>query len=115
MTLKRDKWIKLCGLLQEDMRETLRLGYKYESLGVKLVQDEEGKYGPSSVVRQMRLIEAQKERLWRPHRALVGPCVKCDGTREPGKMSGGFGFGCMRCHNFEIWGKGEPPGDPRLN
>ncbi len=115
MKSKRAKWIKLCGLLQEDMHETLTLGYKYERLRVKLIQEEPGHYGPAGVVKQMRFIEEQKERLWRPHRALVGPCVKCDGTREPGRMLGGFGFGCIRCHDFEIWGKGETPGDPRLN
>ncbi len=115
MQAKRDKWIKLWGLLQEDIRETLKLGYKYERLRIKLTQDERGHYGPSNVVQQMQFIEEQKERIWRQHRELVGSCVKCGGTREPGRMLGGFGFGCIRCHNFETWGKGETPGNPLLN
>lgn len=109
---KRAKWLEIADKLNKEMYETLQLGWDYEDLRAKLVVKGDD-YGPPEVVKQMRDIEAKKEEIWRSHRELVGACPKCKGTREPGSMPEGFGFGCMMCHDFEVFGRGEAPGDPR--
>lgn len=111
---KKAKWLQIAkDLGREKMLQSNELGSKYEALRNKLVLKPDGSYGPPEVVEEMKAIESKKEAIWRPHRTLVGPCLECNGTREPGTMDKGYGFGCIRCHDFELYGRGLAPGDPR--
>jgi len=57
----------------------------------------------AKIAKEMQALEAKVAAIWEPHQKLIGACPKCKGVRVPGTMPNGYGFGCVTCHDFEIF------------
>lgn len=115
---KRARWNEITEKLGNQFRETVALHNDYEVLREKF-------YGAggekamatssvaSEIASQMKSIEQKFAVIWGPHQETVGLCPSCGGVRMPGTMPDGFGFGCLKCQDFEIFGT--EGGDPLMN
>lgn len=105
---KSEKYDKIMRTLGKDWQATFDLQTDYEGLRPGL----EKHGGPAAIAtspeaaeiaKKMQGIEALILKLWKPHQDLVGICPACTGVRVPGAMPQGYGFGCMTCHDFEVY------------
>lgn len=109
--MKADKYDKIVEKFTKQGMKTLELWDKYEALRLKyweakkIIAD-----GPRAISRfnkiceTMQKIQAKIERLWKPHRRVVGVCTKCGGTRMPAVKGKKTGLGCFNsdCYHFEL-------------
>lgn len=117
-TSKRHLWDEITKKLDSAFRETVSLHNEYEILRQKLSQVGglkaiEKSSVAAEVASKMKLMEEEFHVIWEPHQDTVGACPSCGGVRMPGTMPDGFGFGCLKCQDFEIFGT--TGGDPLLN
>jgi hypothetical protein len=115
---KKDRWDELTRKFDNEFRETVALHNEYEVLREKLTnaggeQAIETSSVASDVASQMKSIEETFAVIWGPHQEVVGACPACGGVRMPATATEGFGFGCLKCLNFEVFGTER--GDPLLN
>lgn len=106
---KGKKWDAIVRKLGKEFRATNETQSAYEVLRSKFL--EAGGTASLSlrsakavkVSMEMQAIEAKLTTLWQPHQKLIGACPKCKGVRIPGTTPKGYGFGCVTCHDFEIF------------
>lgn len=102
-----DRWIldQVPAALAKTMATTYKFQKKYEALRLTFVKaggDMKASKKAYRIAIQMHGVENELDSLWAPYRDIVGACPKCKGTRVPGLMPEGKGFGCQACHDFEV-------------
>lgn len=115
---KRHLWDELTRRFDNEFRKTVALHNEYEVLREKLTHAGgeraiETSSIASEVASQMKSIEETFAVIWGPHQEAVGACPACGGVRMPATATEGFGFGCLKCQDFEIFGT--DGGDPLMN
>lgn len=90
------------------MRLTHKLWAEYEELRPQYEALKKSRSGKNfdklcRISVAMQVIEMKVEKIWRPHRKVIGVCTKCGETRMPAVMGRKKGLGCFNsdCHHFE--------------
>jgi len=106
---KGEKWNAIACLLSKEYRSSHALEVAYEALRISYLKVGGTANGdiPSTkaleIAKEMQDLEAKIAAVWKPHQKLIGACPKCKDVRIPGTMPEGYGFGCVTCHDFEIF------------
>lgn len=106
----RETWNAIMQKAGKEFRATMRLQVAYEVLRQAYLKAGGTPDGAvvtpeaQKIATEMQANEAKLVDLWKPHQKMVGACPKCKGVRVPGSKSEGYGFGCVSCHDFQIFG-----------
>lgn len=106
---KGKKWNIIMSKLKKECRASYKIQVAYETLRSAFLKAGGTASGTMPSVKVLRIakkmqdLEAKVAAIWKPHQKLVGACQKCKGVRVPGMMPNGYGFGCVTCHDFEIF------------
>ena len=106
---KQEKWYQIIAENEKDCHSTVKLLERYSDLRAAFIKAGGTLTGimptidASDIALEMQALEREMLTLWEPHRELVGPCGTCDATRIPSSFPEGVGFGCLRCHDIEIF------------